>query len=408
MNRDRQDLQNLRDFAVKRMQDANMDFDPTEVGAVINDYYESSNLIRGNHFASDDALFHAGISFRVSDDAGGARFGMQVVKGSVNKSFDDAEPVDIKDDGANTITHRQDYNPRKCAHRPLRESHFFITIDPHITYRRGKTPESWEYVGDNEETRNRMRELSNLLQYLFEHPDGIATWLVPVQSQTWGVTVDNLLRQQGPGVLRTFGGNKGKMKEATRDKISRIRKREDAVRLLEKDFYAFRMPQTCQVNQEEEEAKLRDPEGWIRKRIYSLQYATKLGVRKRYEQDHVLTYMANTHVIIKHYDRVQIDLHSLRLAINAVLGMGGDKGVYMRYYLRDNTLVHDFLIAYIQKTKQEMAAAAQEAYDELDVGMDLADVGVRDVATTEEDEAQLREQYEEPYVLIGNFFMCFL
>jgi hypothetical protein len=272
-----------------------------------------------------------------------------------------------------------------------------------------------------------------MMQFLFEHPEGIAIWLVPVQSITWGVTVDNILKTQGASALRPYHES---MADTTRTKATNIHKKQDAMTILEKDFYAFHLPQTCQLNREEEEAKLRDPEGWINQRIYSLQYNTKIGVRKRYGQDHVLTYMANTHLIIKHYDRLQIDLHSFRKAINTVvqpyyaaLGhrvyhkrpyMSIGKSVYVRYHILDNSLVHDFLVAYIEKAKEDAAILLQQQQQQqqrqqqqqqqdedmsivnspvnspIDAGLDLADLGQPDVDT--------EFQFGDPYVLISKFF----
>jgi hypothetical protein len=356
-------LSSLRDFAVRRLQDANIDFDPTAVGRVINDYYEAGNLLRNQQFVNDNVLFHAGIAFRVSDKPDGERFGLQTVRGNPNKHADDVSTVDRYTESE--ITHKTDYNFAKCAIKPLRETHYFLTIDTHITYRKGRTPEKYEFVGDNGDVREVLTNLQRIMEYMFKTADGVSIWLVPVKPVTWGITVDNLLRQQGADALIPYYGSS---KDISKLKGSKMDRRWKAVSLLEKDPQAFRLPKTCDIDQEQEQAKMDDPVEWMNKHIYSLQYATRIGVRKRYEQDHVLVYMANTHLIIKHYDRLQIDIHAFRETISQVLRpyyakLGHrnahvrpymtlpDKSAYVRYTMRDNSLIHDFLVQYIEKAK---------------------------------------------------------
>ncbi len=427
----RANLSTLRDYAVHRLQDADIEFDPTAVGRVINDYYESSDLIRNQNFIHDNVLFHAGIAFRVSDNPEGERFGLQIVRGNVNKQPEDNIPVDPYIQPR--ITHKMDYDMNKCARKPLRETHYFLTIDTHITYRKGKTEAQYEYVGDNDDVRGVLTQLQHILEFMFRSPEGRAIWIVPVRSQTWGVTVDNLLRTQGVNALIPYHGT---MEDITRIKGANINRRYKAISVVEKDNYAFRLPKTCEINQEQEEAKANNPQEWFNRNIYSFQYATKIGVRKRYDQDHVLTYMANTHIIIKHYDRLQIDLDAFRKTVNEVIRPyyqklnirlknkrpyleGYGKSVYLRYTMRDNSLIHDFLLAYIEKAKAEASVNpevndARNDLDELDIPDTDPQVYNReaspepivyiDVGMDAED-IEIEREFGEPYVQIGKIFL---
>ena len=386
------DLSSLRDFAVRRLQDADIEFDPTAVGRVINDYYAAGNLLRNQQFIHDNVLFHAGIAFRVSDSPDGERFGLQIVRGNTNKKPDDDSFVERFTEGE--ITHKTEYNFAKCAIKPLRETHYFLTIDTQLTYRKGKTPAQYQYVGDNDEVREVLTNLQKTMEYMFKTADGISIWLVPIKPVTWGVTVDNLLRQQKGNVLMPYHGS---MSDITQLKAANIDRRYKAVALLEKvksdakDHLAFKLPKTCDIDQEQEEEKMKNPSEWMKRNVYSLQYATRIGVRKRYDQDHVLVYMANTHLIIKHYNRLQIDLHQFRETISQVLRpyyakLGHrnahvrpymtlpDKSAFVRYTMRDNSLIHDFLVQYLEKAKQN-----QRQYPTTnDVSNDLDDFDIPD------------------------------
>lgn len=382
--------QALRDLILERLQGSATIENPDSVSDLIKDFEESGDLLRQDTLVNDSVLFHAGVSFRVSDESDGARFGMQSVVGNVNKMHGDTSFVEPFV-GSN-ITHNLPYKPNKCAHRPLRETHFFFTIDTHITYRQGKRQENYIYPGDSDRVRDVLKELQATMEFLFETPQGLQLWLVPMRPIRWGMTVDNLLKANGGGVLKSYHPT---MDDITELKTQNIKKRHVASKILSKDPYAFRMPRTMEINREEQEKLMTNPKSWIKNNIYSLQYATRIGVRRRYEEAHVLVYMANTHLIIKHYDRIQVDMHNFREAIsqplrpyytelnhrprNARPHINDEKSAYIRYTMRDNSLIFNFLEAYIAKARAEstFAGPAEEHYSPIpdtDMEFELPDV----------------------------------
>ena len=362
------DTQALRDLILERLQGSATIENPDSVSDLIKDLEQGGGLIGQDNLVNDNVLFHAGVSFRVSDESDGARFGMQSVVGNVNKKHGDTSTVDPYV-GPN-ITHNLPYKPNKCAHRPLRETHFFFTIDTHITYRQGKREDNYIYPGDSDRVREVLKELQAVMEFLFETPQGIQLWLVPMRPIRWGMTVDNLLKANGGAVLKSYHPT---MDDITELKTQNIKKRHVASKILAKDPYAFRMPRTMEVNREEEEKLRSNPKSWIKRNIYSLQYATRIGVRRRYEEAHVLVYMANTHLIIKHYDRIQVDMHNFREAVsqplrpfytelnhrprNARPQINDEKSAYIRYTMRDNSLIFNFLEAYMAKARAEATSS---------------------------------------------------
>jgi hypothetical protein len=204
------------------------------------------------------------------------------------------------------------------------------------------------------------------------------------------------------------------MSDVTELKAARINRRHIAQKVIQKDPYAFRMPQTMEINTEENDKLFSDPKKWIDENIYSMDYATRIGVRRRYKEAHVLVYMANTHIIIKHYDRIQVDLPNFREAINSILRpfyhelghrrknvrhqITEDKGAFIRYTMRDNTLINDWLRIYIQKAKLEGRSSVPnepETESFLDDDFEIPDAP---------DVAQSSNTLTDAEIPTGNFF----
>lgn len=407
--RSQADLDSLRDYALEAVQGSSFALDPQELSETIKKFYQAGDLFKNNRFVHDNVLFHAGVSFRVSDAPDGEKYGLQNIVGQLNKKEDDtSEVVPFTEP---TITHKQDYKKQRCAHKPLRETHIFFNIDTQITYRKGKTEDKYEYPGESERVQKVMTELKYMMEFLFSEPEGIRIWLVPVKPKTWGVTVDNILRAQGGSALIPYHST---MSDVTELKAARINRKHIAQKVIQKDPYAFRMPQTMEINTEENDKLFSDPKKWIDDNIYSMDYATRIGVRRRYKEAHVLVYMANTHIIIKHYDRIQVDLPNFREAINSILRpfyqelghrrknvrhqITEDKGAFIRYTLRDQSLINDWLSVYIRKAKLEAASSVSndpETEPFLDDDFEIPDAP---------DVAQSSNTLTDAEIPTGNFF----
>lgn len=344
-----------------------------EIMGKLEDFYDAAGLIKGNAFVNESVLFHAGISLRVTDSRDGEQYGMQTIVGSTNKKEEDGEG--IMPYHLDVITHKMPYKEAKCSIRPLKETHFFLNVDTHINYRYGI--EEIVY-NDTQEVKDVAAMLGDTMKFLFESREGITTWLRPMRPKTWGKTVDNLLKRSGNAVLTSY--RDGAPVESTG-----IRKRYKAVQILNADPYAFRLPKTMEINEAEIDKIEQDLDSWFESRIYSVQYMTKLGIRQRFKEASVSALMANTQIIIKHYDRLQIDLKSLRDTINVVVGpyinrqghrrknkrpwINNDKSVFIRYIMRDNSLLNSFLEIYIAKAKEQGGGGDDDGPGDLNENM---------------------------------------
>jgi hypothetical protein len=343
-------------YAQKRATNANVVVDMQSVMRNLENMYESAGYVKDNAFMNEAVLHHAGISLRVSDKADGEQYGMQTVVGSTFKKDDDEGVIPYH---LPYITHKLDYKESKCSMKPLRETHMFFNINTHIVYKHGKEE---IFYNDTPEVKSTVEQFNNLLEQLMETKEGISTWLYPVVSKQWGTTVDNSLKKRLPLTLTSYR-NAGDPVDS-----SRIKKRYQAIQILNGDNYAFRICKTVERNNQDQQKMYDDVDEWFNSNIYSFQYVTKTGVRQNFKEATVYSVMANTQVIIKHYGRLHVDLDSIRQTLNMVLGpfyaqnnkrrknkrpwLSNEKSVYIRYVMRDNSLLNSFLEVYIAKSKE--------------------------------------------------------
>lgn len=362
-----EEIRLARSYAEQRASSSDVVVNMESVMDNLQNMYESAGYVKKNVFVNEAVLHHAGISIRVSDNADGEQYGMQTVIGS---SFKKQEDVGILPYPYNTITHKFEYKESKCSFNPLRETHYFFNINTHIVYKHGKEE---IFYNDTADVKDTVSQFNDLLQQLMETKEGISTWIRPVRSAQWGNTVDNCLKRRVPMTLVSYRD------PTVPVDASRIRKRYKAIQILNGDNYAFRIAKKVETENSEQSKILENIDDWFDKNIYSFQYVTKTGVRQNYKEASVYSVMANTQVIIKHYCRLQVDLDSIRVTLNEILGpfyarnrkrrknhrpwINRDKSVYIRYVMRDNILLNSFLEVYIAKAK-EMAETGEDPDNE--------------------------------------------